>query len=189
MPSYTSDPKGESREDRKARIARHHADAVALLAKQENPETEGFDATIGAYVQPELVMGAGVVTPPGQRRFSRAYASMRAGKGTWAMVTVQDAHRPPETLSQLGCIGWAESPFGAADTEALRQAAMAGKATLTVWTPEDGLRILPVSHYQRIRRERRAAAKAAVTVNPAERQAMQDARLMAGMGTIHDDAA
>lgn len=181
MPSYT-----EAALEARNRVKRHNADAAALLAKTVEAPQPDYDATTGAWINPELVMGSGVVTPPGMRRYKRPYASLRAGRGSWADVTVMDNHKPAETLRSLATYGWATSPFSDADTDSLREAAEQGSRGCTVLVSDaDGnVTIVPVSHYRAIRAERRKASERVESA--AERRAKADYEAAARIGSQAD---
>jgi hypothetical protein len=141
----------------------------------------------GMLTNPELVQGASVVTPPGTVRYSRAYASLRMGRLTWAQTSIRDAHRPPETLAGVPTFGWAVSPFGDADTATLAQAAEDGTSTVLVRDADGDISIRPVSEYARVRRERRVAQASETDAEQArmERLARLDA-MRAGLGSQAD---
>jgi hypothetical protein len=132
-------------QDRARRALRYIADS-ALLTPAELDRVDQLQHGDGYYVNPCLVRGIGVATPPGQIRVTRPYAGARAGRGTWADVTVRDAHKPPETLRQLSTVGTAIADDG---TPILTQQ---GHATVRVTHSDGSVTIEPASRYTRARR-------------------------------------
>lgn len=144
---------------------------------------EPVPMTAGVAVNSELVQGAGVVTPPADARFSRPYASLRAGSLHWSDISIRDAHRPAETLRQCPTYGWAVSPFGESDTATLEQAAREGSATVLVHAADGTITIRAASEFRRASdatQHRQASA-------PSATRAASDIALMADLGITAAD--
>lgn len=191
MPSYT-----ESAMEVRNKIARHTEQLATLEAREAETDldTDGYDL----YANPELVAGTGVVTPPGQVRYSRPYASMRMGMLSWADVTVsRDAHEfspdrgytvmdsgsDSELLRPCPTWGWALDDDG--KTAILTDD---NRPTVKVIYRDGSWHVRPVSEYRKLYRERKAAKreqrKAAVV---SERDA-RTARDLALIGNAGDAA-
>lgn len=113
----------------------------------------------GQYANGELVRNVGVASPSGSRnpRVTRAGASLRAGRGTWADVTVRDCHVPPEVLRQLGTVGTGFDDLG---QPVLTER---GNATVRVTRPGQPAAFVPASEYARERRQARATSRQAAS--------------------------
>lgn len=182
MPSYTNEEQIAERAGLvKARKARHSQQAYeAAMKAVAVKQTAAYDKTTGAWINPELVVGAGMVTPPGQARYKRAYSSLRAGRETWANVSIRDAHAPAETLRQTPTYGWAVSPFGEQDTEMLAEAAKLGTSTVLVSHADGSLTIESQARYRKTREAKQAhVGETDAEQAAAEAQARRDAQLSA----------
>jgi hypothetical protein len=181
MPSYTNEEQVQERAGLvQARIKRsRQQEYEAVVAATRETVTEAYDKTTGAWVNPALITGAGVVTPPGQIRYKRAYASMRMGRETWANASIADAHKPAETVRQCPTYGWAVSPFGDADTAMLAEAARLGTSTVLVSHADGSLTIESQARYRKLRQERKAqqVGETDAQQKAAEAQARRDAQL------------
>lgn len=114
----------------------------------------------GQYANSELVRGVGVASPSGSARnprVTRAGASTRAGRGTWADVTVRDAHVPPEVLRQLGTVGTGFDDLGQPVLTSR------GNATVRVSRPGQPATFVPASAYARERRQARTTRRLAAS--------------------------
>lgn len=125
----------ESRSQVRARL---REEAKVRASRRLTQETELFLST-HAPTSPSTPLGE----PLHNRvvRVTRAGDGARAGKGRWSNVTTRDAHRPPETLRQLGTRGIAP---GAHTLDTVR-----------VTTADGRSRIAPISEFRRSRTTRR----------------------------------
>lgn len=182
MASYTNEEVIANRTGVALRVKRSKTqEAEALASAVREKLTESYDKTTGAWINPELVTGAGMVSPPGQVRYKRAYSSLRMGRETWAQASIADAHRPAETLRQAPTYGWAVSPFGDADTDMLAEAARLGTSTVLVSHADGSLTIESQARYRKARNESKGAEAGETDAQQkaAEAQARRDAQLSA----------
>lgn len=124
--------------DSKRRAEREREiDELLALTSRASKGTIRSDVA-DAYVNPELVRGIGMVSPPCEARVTRRSAG-RAGTGHWYDVTGYDAHKPAMLLRPMPTRGIAPGTENTSD----------GTATVRVIHSDGTSAVVPVSHYSK----------------------------------------